>query len=284
VTAYPPVDPLAAPAKLAFAGDWHGQARYAERAIAVASHLGATTLIHTGDFAYSFDYAFLSVVTEALTEHGMVLLFADGNHEDFDKLYSWPIGENGLRRVSARVYHLPRGFRWRWAGVSFIAVGGAHSVDRKYRQPHVSWWPDETLTAGDVIRCTTGGVVDVMVSHDCPAGVDIPGLSPEMFDPHEIERSEKHRETLRAIVDEIQPLRVVHGHYHVEYDTTADLGYGPVQVTGLDCDGSPMGANLRVFELGQLDSRWKRISAAMSVGSDPERQARFLRGEQPDAD
>jgi Icc-related predicted phosphoesterase len=99
----------------------------------------------------------------------------------------------------------------------------------------------------------------VMVSHDCPTGVAIPGLSPEMFQAREIESAEKHRETVRGIVDEIQPLWIVHGHYHVAYTQFVDFGYGRVLVAGLDCDGEPVADNLRVFDLDQLPHREARV-------------------------
>jgi hypothetical protein len=51
---------------------------------------------------------------------------------------------------------------------------------------------------------------------------------------------------------------VWHGHFHRRYSATADLGYGPVVVQGLDCDGTTLAGNLVVANLAELspvDSR-----------------------------
>ncbi len=243
------------PERVAVVGDWHANGAYARDSIAYARALGADIILHTGDFGYTYRSAFLRTVSDALSEHGLDLGFVDGNHESFPRLYSYPVREDGLRVLAPGIYHLPRGFRWQWNGLRLLALGGAHSVDRPLRRPHISWWPEETLTAGDVVRAVRGGPVDVMITHDCPAGVDIPGLSPHLFAAAEIARAERHRQLLAEVVTDVQPYRLVHGHYHVSYDTVTDLGYGPLHVTGLDCDGSDLGANVRVYALHELAAR-----------------------------
>ena len=35
---------------------------------------------------------------------------------------------------------------------SFLCVGGAVSIDKMYRTPCVSWWPEEEITHHDVVR------------------------------------------------------------------------------------------------------------------------------------
>ena len=135
--------PLTTPTRIAFAGDWHENAVYAQRAIRYARKQNADVLVHLGDFGYSFSDHFVNTVTRDLGRAGMPLLFVDGNHEDHPKLNQYPVEANGLRKVTDRVWHLPRGFRWQWDGVRFLALGGAHSVDRPYRTAGVSWWSEE---------------------------------------------------------------------------------------------------------------------------------------------
>jgi hypothetical protein len=252
----PNTDPLAEPGRVAFAGDWHQNTDYAQRSIRHAARRGADVILHLGDFGYNFTGPFLAGVTAALDEAGIHLLFVDGNHENFTRLYRYPILENGLRKLTDRVWHLPRGFRWEWSAVHFLALGGAHSVDRPYRVPGVSWWPEETIGSGDVAKAVEGGFADVLVSHDCPAGVVIPGIddrtSPPPFPPLEILRSDEHRQRLRGVVDVVQPSAVWHGHYHMQHETVADFGYGPVAVNGLDCDEAPIGRNIAVVDTVDL--------------------------------
>lgn len=66
------------------------------------------------------------------------------------------------------IRHAPRGHRWTWAGLRFLALGD----DRAYRVLGVSWWPEEASEAADVARCLEGGPVDVMICHEAPAGLD----------------------------------------------------------------------------------------------------------------
>ncbi len=248
--------PLAQPQRVALAGDWHGNLIWGTLGIQHARELGADVIVHTGDFGYRFSSDFLTGITAALDVMGMHLLFVDGNHENHDWLLGLPIGDDGLRRITHRIWHLPRGFRWEWDGIRFLALGGAHSVDRPFRQPGVSWWPQETIGRGDVARAVAGGHADVLISHDVPAGPIIPGIDdrsePAPFPPLEIIRANEHRQVLRGVVDQVRPSQVWHGHYHVRYDTVADLGYGPVIVNGLDCDGTSLDKNVVVVDLDDL--------------------------------
>jgi predicted phosphodiesterase len=259
-------DPLATPTVMAMAGDWHMNPFWGVEQIHWAGRQGATVIIHTGDFAYTFDVSFLQRISKALRGYGMALLFVDGNHENHARLHQWPIGRDGLRRISPGVYHLPRGFRWTWNGVRFLALGGAHSVDRNLRKPYVSWWPEETIGAGDAARAMRGGPADVMISHDCPAGVPIPGLQSHLFDAAEIALSERHRELLAGIVQDVQVREIWHGHYHVPYSTVADLGYGPVLVTGLDCDATSTAANMRIVAMADIVARHRPRGPAGPTG------------------
>jgi hypothetical protein len=240
------------PRRIAFAGDWHGNGRWAVAAIEHAAQLGAGVIVHAGDFGYEFRAAYVRDLTRALTRLGLHLWFVDGNHEDFSLLRLYPVRESGLREVSERIWHVPRGHRWTWSGTTFLGCGGAHSVDRQWREPGTSWWREETITDADATRCTTGGPVDVLVSHDCPAGVPIPGLAEPAaprFPPEDLALANEHRRRLRRIVDTCRPRTIVHGHYHVAYETTAHaLGY-PARVIGLDCDGTALDRNVRLLDL-----------------------------------
>ena len=49
-------------------------------------------------------------------------------------------------RVSEVTWLLPRPARLRIGGRKILSLGGAASVDREWRVPGVSWWPDEVIT------------------------------------------------------------------------------------------------------------------------------------------
>jgi hypothetical protein len=196
-------------------------------------------------------------VDDALRKAELELWFVDGNHECHPKLLRYPIHENGRRRLTDRIWHLPRGFRWTWDGVSFLALGGAYSIDRQRRIPNESWWPQEEITDAQIDDAIAGGKVDVLVSHDCPTGVEIPGLadSAHLWPPIDLIRAENHRLQLRRVVDAVQPSRIWHGHYHRRYESIAEMGYGiAVQVAGLDRDGTTLVGNIDIVDVVDLSN------------------------------
>lgn len=237
---------------VAFAGDWHANPLFARKVIrSLADEVDI--IVHLGDFGVGFGDRYLQVVDEAAHEADLVVMFVDGNHEDHAWLEAQPVSDDGVRRLAPRVWHLPRGFRWEWSGLTFLALGGAHSVDRQSRVPGVSWWPGEAISLQEALRASEGGPVDVMVTHDAPAGHIIPGLMPPgTFPQEEIEASEAHRQMLRRVVDEVRPRALWHGHYHSRYRVETD--YGCI-ITGLDCDGygeSGLHNNVNVVDLAEL--------------------------------
>lgn len=258
--------PLADPGRVTFAGDFHGEAGWARHVLRAAKRDGAGALVQLGDFGLWPGRAgmrFLHEVSAAAAAVQLPLLWLDGNHEDFDQLATYPVGATGLRRIRPWIWHLPRGFRWNWAGLRFGALGGATSLDRPHRTPGVSWWPQEEITWAQAQNVIDGGPVDVLLTHDCPAGVTIPGLPPEsVWDPAELRRANGHRELLRSVVDAVAPTHLFHGHFHSRYDAELPLPGGPVlSVTGLDKDSS-MGRGYLTVDLDALylDSALRRAA------------------------
>lgn len=215
-----------------------------------------SVIVHLGDFGYAFTSSYLQPLDRALARARLRLLFVDGNHEDHVRLAKFPRRPNGLARLTPHIWHLPRGHRWTWAGIRFLAVGGAHSVDRPYRVPGISWWAEEWLTDEQIATAIAGGPADVLVAHDCPTGVTIPGIddrtTPAPWPAAELARSDEHRRRLRAVVDATRPRVIWHGHYHVAHQQTVDLGYGPVHVSGLDRDDTDLEANVHIVDLADL--------------------------------
>jgi len=258
------------PVRVAIAGDWHADTEYAVTAIAHADRRDASTLIHLGDFGYNFTDEFLDALEEALVDHAMVLGFVDGNHENFDRLLTWPVAQDGLRHLRGHIVHLPRGFRWRWADIDCLAVGGAYSIDRILRVPGRSWWPQETLAPELARVIAADGPAHAMFCHDCPSGIVVPGAAHDRlgFPPEELQRSELHRELLRSIVDVVRPARLWHGHFHHRYRTVLDGGSYRTVVDGLGKNGNPIDNNMVVVNLADLGfHRFASPSAAPDARS-----------------
>lgn len=245
---------LVAPARIAIAGDWHADADYGVSAIEHAAKRDATALIHLGDFGYNFTDDYLNSLDDTLRRQGVVLGFVDGNHENFNRLLSWPVAADGLRHLRDRIVHLPRGFRWRWGQTRCLAVGGAYSIDRFLRSPGKSWWPEETITPLQARDIIDAGPADVMFCHDCPVGIDVPGAAVDRFGfpEEELRRSDEHQARLRSIVDVVRPARLWHGHFHHRYQSILyGDGYRTV-VDGLGKNGDPIDNNMVVVNLPDL--------------------------------
>jgi hypothetical protein len=240
------------PERIMVAGDWHGNGPWATHVIGRLAELlrgnSIPTIVHLGDFgvwAGQHGDRYLQDVSLALRHANALLYFVDGNHEDFRRLQaalehaertmlpgrsSIPV-ENGIQWMR-------RGARWTWQGRRWLACGGAVSLDKAARTEGHDWWPEEEITAAEEQEIIAAGPADVIVTHDCPAGVrhSFPP-PPYWWDVRDMARSDAHQERLQRIVDAVQPRWILHGHLHRSYARTVDFGYGPVQVTGLNCDG-----------------------------------------------
>ena len=104
-------------------------------------------------------------------------LFIDGNHENFDLLDAMEAQEwhgGHVHRVRPHVLHLMRGEVFELCGKTFFCVGGAHSIDKDWRTPHVSWWPQEVPDEAErarIAEVAAGlGSVDYVLTHCPPTG------------------------------------------------------------------------------------------------------------------
>jgi hypothetical protein len=271
------------PDKIAFAGDWHMNGQWAKSAIRYAYQHGADTILHTGDFGYTFTRRYLDDVDSALSAYNMRLFFVDGNHENHEYLQQLPRSEDGTVEISSFITHLPRGYRWAWDHVRFLALGGAVSVDQRLRMEGVTWWRGEEISSGDAAQAILGGYADVVVSHDAPAGYDIPRLGRSDYWPEDLIRASNYnRELLARVAAVVRPSCWFHGHYHIPYSLTTTLGDAatrPVRVTGLDCDGTEFADNLAFHTLAELRAA-KDIDGGGSPTDGQDREALLGSGEQ----
>jgi Calcineurin-like phosphoesterase len=251
------------PERIGVAGDWHGNTEWATRAVSkIGAQLpadGLRLIVHLGDFGIwpgPGGQRYLSRLDAELAAAGAELWFVDGNHEDFTQLAALRPGADGRAQVTERIWYLPRGHRWRWHGRDWLALGGAVSLDRAGRTEGADWWPEEEITRRQAASVIEAGPADVMVTHECPAGVEhaFPPL-PSGWAPADLRRSDAHRGLLREVVLAVRPSWLMHGHLHLSYQRQTDLGAGPIEVTGLDCDGAESG-NWAILDVTTM--RWLR--------------------------
>lgn len=257
MTARAPADP----GLVAVAGDWHGNLAWALKAVKAAHDAGAAVVLQLGDFGYwrpdPSTRKYLFRLERQLSALDVQLLWVDGNHEDHARLSALPLAADGTRPISDHIAHLPRGHRWTWddaGGIAstWLALGGAVSLDRQWRRAGKTWWPEETINEDDAATAVAGGPADVLVSHDSPAGVAIPDMRAGLWPAEAVADADRHRARLRRVVDEVCPRQLWHGHYHVRYDGDLEILPQPgsadeptiCQIHGLDRDDTEMSRNV----------------------------------------
>lgn len=76
----------------------------------------------------------------------------DGNHENFNLLWSLPKAEmfdNEVRVIENDIYYLQRGYDYTIGNRKFFVFGGARSSDKERRIEGISWWKDEEPNYSD---------------------------------------------------------------------------------------------------------------------------------------
>lgn len=181
-----------------------------------------------------------------LEEKNFTTLFLDGNHENYDRLDSFPFREwNGgkVQEIRPSIFHLMRGQTFRMEGKRFFVFGGAasHDIedgifeaddpmvkrieklkargypeyqDKRYRVNHVNWWarelPDEEEMQEGLRNLEAAGWdVDFILTHCLPTS-----LQRRLGkDDYQVGVLTEYLETIRA------RSRYAHwfcGHYHMD--------------------------------------------------------------------
>ena len=174
-----------------------------------------------------------------LEEKPFTTLFVDGNHENFDRLYSYPVElwhGGKVHKIRPSVIHLMRGQIYEIDGKSFFTFGGANSHDiesgildpedpdfkekkkwldrewRSYRVNHITWWAQELpsekeMQEGCANLAAHDNQVDFIVTHCCATStqmlIDAQKLKPDI-----------ETDYLEEIKQTIQFKKWFFGHYH----------------------------------------------------------------------
>jgi len=137
-------------------------------------------LIIAGDFGGVWDGGTNDKkVQDFHNEKNYTTLFVSGNHENFTLLETYPVEEwNGgkVHRISDNILHLINGEIFEINGTSIFVMGGATSLDKKFRVEGETWWPDEEPSEETFARALNnleqhGNKVDYIISHTCPESV-----------------------------------------------------------------------------------------------------------------
>ena len=228
-------------------GDTHGQRDFAKiRTFAYECQIAGKNdyLIITGDFGAIWSEETLDTDLKPYECLPFTILFVDGNHENFDRLYGneFDIVDfcgGKAHKIRDNVYHLMRGYIFELNGKKFFAFGGASSHDIKdgilnledyidekeliktynkltragkmLRINHLSWWKeempsDEEMEFGKQTLAQNDNKVDFIISHCCPQSIAL-SLSNHY-------KSDKLTKYFNEINDSISFSKWFFGHYH----------------------------------------------------------------------
>lgn len=182
-----------------------------------------------------------------LEERPFTTVFVDGNHENFDRLYGYPVERwkgGKVHRIRSSVIHLMRGQVFQIEGKKIFTFGGANShdisggilepddpdfkakkkeLDRRwlpYRINHVSWWaqelPSETeMKEGLNNLEANGNHVDFIVSHCCSSSTQAL-FGGGLFTPDVL------TDYLEQIRQTVKYKKWFFGHYHDNKNVNAE--------------------------------------------------------------
>lgn len=203
-------------------GDTHGNYSWLMYALGKFNREGVTTILQLGDFGIWPGERAKGVIHQvglSLRNYKQTMYVVPGNHEDYSQIAGVPMADDGWQHFHDRILLAPRGHRWEWDGMSFVALGGAPSVDRTLRlAKNWPWWAEEAITQEDVDKVVAGGYADVMVCHDAPIGIQ--GIEKEIeHNPHgfadeDLVYASEGRELLTQAFHGVAPKIFLHGHYH----------------------------------------------------------------------
>ena len=151
-----------------------------------------------------------------LERYNISLYFVDGDHENYDLLYAYPIAADGTRPLRPRIRHLPRGTLSRIGGLDVFAFGGAQSKTHGKECPGREFWREELPSHAEVERgfnvLEMATNVDVIISHAAPSSIlETMYVEPEsLADP-----TAKVLEEYRQLIERKFPHAFwFFGHYH----------------------------------------------------------------------
>lgn len=174
-------------------------------------------------------------------------LFVDGNHENFDRLYDYPVEEwhgGKVHKIRPSVIHMMRGQVFEIDGKSVFTFGGARSHDisagilesdapdykqkkkeldmrrQLYRINHISWWQQELpsleeMEEGRRNLAAHSYSVDFIVTHCCRTGTQVliggSGYQPDILTNY-----------LEEIRQKTKFKKWFFGHYHNNRNVNAE--------------------------------------------------------------
>ena len=207
--------------KIIILGDTHGE--FGKLNAFIAKHQPDIIII-TGDFGYwpnlveeKIDFGWGGHVRKyrekkshclaRIKPHGTKIYWVDGNHEQHSSLNQYQDG--GIHELEKNVFFCSRGSCLNIAGLDFLFIGGAYSIDQCMRKEGVDWFREETISYTDFERAMDHERVDIVVSHTCPKY-----FIPNLLKGNKAKVNDPSIDALNGIFDHYKPSQWFFGHWH----------------------------------------------------------------------
>lgn len=174
-------------------------------------------LIVCGDFGLVWDGSRREIYWQDwLTDKNFTTLWVDGNHENFDILYEFPLIDKfggKVREIAPGIFHLDRGQVLTIDDKKIFVMGGARSHDKVYRKEHISWWKEEMPSNEEMERAIAAldennWTVDYVLTHCAPRTIQT-----MIADWYENDPLVSFLERVRV---DLNFKRWYFGHYHID--------------------------------------------------------------------
>lgn len=256
-------------------GDIHGNTKFFKSFVIPAARAkGVHWIYQVGDFGYwehtEEGVQFLNDINTLCVQNNLEIVFIQGNHDKVSMIPPLYGNIDGFYRVRPTIWYAPNGLVWspNNGKTTFIALGGAYSVDKQWRldqekynadklfkvnselgytymrqsTKETLWFPEEEMTDSDMdkILSNVTETIDVILSHDVPSGANVPiKLLP-------IAECEPNKLRLQKAVKQLSPKMLVHGHLHIKYVDGIRVGndgkFTEIHGLGADVSDTPSDA------------------------------------------
>ena len=185
--------------------------------------LGDFGMIFSADTRYMYVFEEMRLREYFEEKYPWTTLFIDGNHENFVHLKQFPSKKFAGSKATFLTEHciwLRRGNIYTINGSTFLTIGGAYSIDKAWRRPYISWWPDEDITRRDINKARRnlaayGNHVDYVLTHCAPAPIHQEIATQERF-THASKEETQNEALLQEINENTDFKRWYFGHYHID--------------------------------------------------------------------
>lgn len=212
--------------KVAILGDIHQDTRYLDEALYLAKSSGAEMMIQVGDFGFDFRDSFIQSLISVTNRHKIPLYAIRGNHDDphwFSQIMQF-----------GNVHLIPDGMTITIGSKEVAFIGGAVSIDRRFREENITWWKNERVNPSVVKAWSyTDQQADVLISHESPIVPSSLGEPPMRITPDVELDCNEDRMWVSAAVEVLEVSEVYHGHYHHYSSEEHMIGDKKTLVTGL---------------------------------------------------